>query len=132
MYDIRLCYAILIAAHPEIVEVKKVDDLATSVKFLPKIPSLSATSHLYKVNGYCIQSRFKDSEWVEVHRKMLQEGESLKLEEEVLVQSHLCAEAKRCEYQVVLFYDDQNIGEIASDIITIKVEPQGLSTTVAD
>ena len=95
------------------------DSLATSVKFSPLSPSV------YKVNGYYIQSRFKDSEWIEVYRKTLQEDENLPSVEEVLVKSHLCAESRRCEYQVTLCYDYQDIGEVKSEVYVLNSEALG-------
>ena len=118
---------VYVTGKPEILEVRKVDGLTTSVKFSPHAPSLPPScANLYKVNGYYIQSRFKDAEWVRVYKKVLPSSEDLQLVEEVCVPSHLNEKPRICEYRITLCYDCKTIGEVSSDTTTQIVDALGM------
>ena len=96
------------------------------MKFSLHIPSLPPScTNLYKVNGYYIQSRFKDAEWVKVYKKVLPSSEDMQLVEEVHVPSHLNDKSRMCEYQVIVCYDYKTVGEVSSDITTQIVDALG-------
>lgn len=101
-------------AKPQILDVKKFGSATTSIKFSPNLPPLSDTS-LYKINSYYIQSCCNDQEWVTIHEK---EADCLPLVEEVLIESRL---SRRCEYRVVLCYDNQIVGEVKSDTYSTQL-----------
>ena len=104
-------------ATPQLIEVKKADSGTTHIKFSPRSPSCGSTN-LYRVSGYYVQSRLKNSEWLTVYKKMLKKDEYLKSVEEVAVESYLCEETRMCDYQVTVIYNCPTLGEVKSDVVS--------------